>query len=268
MLRVRLVLGYMGWCLRLGARPWNYFQLNAPWFNARRRLFSKAEMDQLIPEAWRLRQTPLAELKQPRHWPVFLKPEWGQNAKGIAVARNSAEWERLRQALLQQPIPYLVQEAAPGQHEFEIFYIRSAADPTRFAVLSLTETRNLGGDDWPVNSILNPDTRHTALPLSPQQERQLWRYMSQLPPFRIARVGVRAESLEAMLNGHFRIIEINLFVPMPLTLLDEGIPLKQRHDFIRKAMKALAELTLALPSDQKRKRIFWPMFFLNYRIKP
>ncbi|BAO44777.1 ATP-grasp domain-containing protein [Thiolapillus brandeum] len=268
MLRVRLVLSYMGWCLRLGVGSWKYFQLNAPWFNGQRRLFSKLDTDQLIPKPWRLHQTPLANTIMPRNWPVFLKPEWGQNARGIAVARNPEDWQRLREPLLQQPVPYLVQEAAPGKHEFEVFFIRRAADQRQAAILSITETLNQGGDDWPVNSILNPDTRHATLSLSREQMQRLWQQISQLPPFRIARVGLRSNSIEAMLDGNFHIIEINLFVPMPLTLLDEGIPLKQRHAFISPAMKALAELTLALPGSQEKKSIFWPMFFLNYRIKP
>ena len=267
MLRVRLVGFYMGWCVRLGAAPWNYFQLNAPWFNGERRLFSKLDMDELIPEAWRLRQTPLEQTGLPQTWPVFLKPEWGQNARGIAVARNPDDWERLRPSLQQQSVPYLVQEAAPGRREFELFYIRSSADERQFAILSVTETRNAGNQDWPVNSILNPDTRHVTLRLTEEQQQQLWQWMSRLPDFRIARVGMRADSIEAMLAGQFHIIEINLFVPMPLTLLDEDIPLKQRHAFIRKAMKALAGLTRTLPRTQERKNIFWPMLFLNYRIK-
>jgi hypothetical protein len=268
MLRVRLVSFYMGWCVRLGAAPWNYFQLNAPWFNSERRLFSKLDMDELIPEAWRLRQTALDKTSMPQDWPVFLKPEWGQNARGIAVAQNPDDWQSLSQSLQQLPVPYLVQEAAPGKQEFEVFYIRSSTQAQQFAMLSVTETRNLGDVAWPVNSILNPDTRHVTLDLTTEQQQQLWQQMRQLPDFRIARVGLRADSIEAVLAGRFHVIEINLFVPMPLTLLDEKIPLKQRHGFIRKAMKALAELTRALPGTQKRKNIFWPMLFLNYRIRP
>jgi len=266
MLRVRLVLGYMGWCLRLGARPWRYFQLNAPWFNEQRRLFSKLDMDTLIPDRWRLPQQPLADMEMPDNWPLFLKPEWGQNARGIHLARNLEEYQVLRKKLLVgSPVPYLAQAAAPGRREFEVFWIRDARDASRAAIFSVTETLNRSDQDWPVNTILNPDTRHRSLSLSPEQERRLWQWMRQLPSFRIARAGLRADSIEAMLDGDFHIMEINLFVPMPLTLLDEDLPLKQRHAFINRAMKALADLTRALPKDQPPKRVFWPMFFLNYR---
>ncbi|WP_456373711.1 hypothetical protein [Thiolapillus sp.] len=267
MLRVRLVSFYMGWCMRLGAAPWKYFQLNAPWFNSERHLFSKREMDEFIPSEWRLRQTPLNKTGLPRRWPVFLKPEWGQNSRGVVLARNASDWEKLSLAMSQQKVPYLVQEAAPGKREFELFYIRSGTNQEQFAILSVTETLNHSDQEWPVNSILNPDTRHTTLNLTKEQQQQLWNHMARLPDFRIARVGLRADSMQALLAGRFHIIEINLFVPMPLTLLDQSIPLKQRHDFISKAMKALAELTLNLPGKKKRKNIFWPMLLLNYRIR-
>ena len=266
MLRVRLVLAYMSWCLRLGARPWRYFQLNAPWFNEQRRLFSKLDMDRLIPDRWRLPQQPLADLKMPDDWPVFLKPEWGQNARGIRLARNPREYQALREQLLAGgTVPHLVQAAAPGRREFEVFWIRDATDAGRAAVFSVTETLNASGQDWPVNSINNPHTGHRSLSLSPEQQGRLWQWMRELPPFRIARAGLRADNFEAVLNGDFHIIEINLFVPMPLTLLDQDLPLKQRHAFISPAMRALAALTRALPKEQTPKRIFWPMFFLNYR---
>ncbi len=269
MLRVRLVLGYMGWCVRLGARPWRYFQLNAPWFNEERGLFSKRDMDALIPDRWRLPQQPLADRAMPENWPQFLKPEWGQNARGIHLVRNPEEYGALRKKLLaDSPVPYLAQAAAPGRREFEVFWIRDPGDTRRAAILSVTETLNQSDQDWPVNSIHNADTRHQTLSLSPEQEQKLWRWMGELPPFRIARAGLRADSMEAMLDGDFHIMEINLFVPMPLTLLDEDLPRKQRHAFINRAMKALAALTRALPKDQPPKRVFWPMFFLNYRIAP
>ncbi len=266
MLRVRLVLSYMSWCLRLGARPWRYFQLNAPWFNEQRRLFSKLDMDRLIPDRWRLPQQPLADMEMPDEWPVFLKPEWGQNSRGIHLARNPQEYEGLREKLLAgSTIPYLVQGAAPGRREFEVFWIGVATDADQPDILSVTETLNDSNQEWPVNSINNRDTRHRSLSLSPEQERRLWQWMRELPPFRIARAGLRADSMEAVLDGNFHIMEINLFVPMPLTLLDEDLPLKQRHAFIGQAMRALAALTRGLPKGQAPKRVFWPMFFLNYR---
>lgn len=265
MLRVRLVFWYMLWCVRIGARPWRYFQLNAPWFNSNKQLFSKLDTDALIPDEWRLHQEPLNTRSAPKTWPVFLKPEWGQNACGIMVAMDQSDFDNARRDILSGRIPYLFQEAAKGKREFEIFYIRRNSSGPDAGVLSVTETLN--SNTWPVNSILNPDTRHKALgELAPDRKQKLWKQMRKLPAFRIARVGLRADSLDAVLAGQFQIIEINLFVPMPLCLLDDNIPLKERRQFIHSSMLELARLTKSVPLSQPRKNIFWPMLFLNYRM--
>jgi hypothetical protein len=266
MLRIRLVFWYMLFCVRTGARPWRYFQLNAPWFNTEKKLFSKLEMDARIPEQWRLPQTPLDEHSQPSSWPVFLKPEWGQNAKGIFLAENARTFEQLHPQLLNSKVPYLIQNAATGDREFEIFMIRRHADGDDLAVLSITETLNNKEESWPINSILNTDTRHRHIQLDDKELQHLHHHLQQLPGFRIARVGLRADNVKAMIEGDFQIIEINLFVPMPLILLDGNIPLKTRHQFIHDAMLKLAQLTRSVPLSQARKSIFWPMFFLNCRV--
>lgn len=268
MLRVRLVSWYMLWCVRIGARPWRYFQLNAPWFSSKKRIFSKLEMDDLIPQKWRLAQEPLRADSRPSSWPVFLKPEWGQNARGILVAKDQISFDHIRQQLLFGKTPYLFQEAAKGAGEFEIFYIRNEASGDKPAVFSVTETRNNAGQDWPVNSILNQHTSHKTLTqLTADDEHRLWQHLSELPAFRIARIGIRADNIENLLEGKFQIIEINLFVPLPLYLLDETIPLQKRYRFIHANMRQLAQLTKTMPLDQPRKNIFWPMLFLSYRIR-
>ncbi|WP_456380004.1 hypothetical protein [Thiolapillus sp.] len=268
MLRVRLVFWYMLWCLRIGARPWRYFQLNAPWFNNQKRIFSKLEMDELIPQKWRLAQEPLRPRSHPSSWPVFLKPEWGQNARGILVAEDQQSFDRARRQLLSGRVPYLFQEAATGACEFEIFYIRNGVSADEPAVFSVTETLNSSGSAWPVNSILNRHTSHKALTrLSGGDEHQLWQHMNELPAFRIARIGLRTDSIESMLEGNFQVLEINLFIPMPLYLLDETIPPQQRRQFIRASMRKLAQLTKTLPQNQPHKNIFWPMLLLSWQIR-
>lgn len=268
MLRVHLVFWYIICCLRIGARPWRYFQLNAPWFNNQKHLFSKLEMDELIPEKWRLAQEILHSDSQPCSWPVFLKPEWGQNAKGILLAENQHSFDDARQALLSGKIPYMYQKAAHNNREFEVFYIRKKASSDEASVFSITETLNASKQVWPVNSILNRHTSHKTLTqLTGQNQQQLWQYMNELPAFRIARIGLRAKDIENMLQGNYQIIEINLYVPMPLYLLDATIPLGERHAFIRSSMLQLAQLTKSVPLKQPRKNVFWPMLFLNYRIR-
>jgi len=267
LLRPALVGCYILACLRTGAAPWRYFQLNAPWFDEQKELFSKLALDREIPAPWRLPQRPLAEVDQWHHWPAFLKPEWGQNGRGIRVASDPDTFARLKAELLDSPVPYLVQGGAPGRREFELFYVRDAKDPTRPALLSLTETTTLGDLPWPVHSILDPHTRYHDLSheLDAHRRQRLWELLEQLSPFRLARVGMRADDLEALLAGDFKIIEINLFVPLPLALLDEKLSRRRKWRLIIDLAGALARLTKALP-PQPAKAIFWPMVRLNTKI--
>ncbi len=260
-LRIRLVLWYIFYCARIGARPWRYFQLNAPWFNSEKSLFSKLDMDPHIPSRWRLQQNLLAHCAIPTQWPVFLKPEWGQNSQGIRLCRNEQEFLSARKQLQNSVVPYLVQAAAEGAREFELFYIRDHKNPNQPAIFSCTETLNQSNDTWPINGIYNRATRYRDLSyeLNGNKAVQLWQQINRLGNYRIARIGLRANSIQDMLEGNFKIIEINLFIPMPLTLLAENRSKLQSRHFLRQAMLALAKTTRDLPAGQKIHSIFWSM---------
>jgi len=97
-IRIYQVLAYILFCVWQRAAPWKYFQLNAPYFNEQRGIFSKLDTDQLIPEAWRLPQSLDIGDYQPPLYPVFVKPEWGQNSHGIFVVETEVELvKRLKQ---------------------------------------------------------------------------------------------------------------------------------------------------------------------------
>jgi hypothetical protein len=67
----------------LGIPPWYYFQINAEWYNKKKGFYSKIDMDARIPKKWRLKQGYFDKNNLPETFPVFLKPEWGQNSNGI-----------------------------------------------------------------------------------------------------------------------------------------------------------------------------------------
>ena len=267
-LRVQLVLWYILSCIRLLTPPWRYFQLNAPYFNEEKGLFSKLEIDACIPEHWRLEQQPLANSAIPVKYPVFIKPEWGQNGHGIKRADDARAFLKLQKRLLQTSTTYLVQQAAEGRREFEIFFIREG-DSEQFAVLSAAETLCSAEDPYPVNSILNPDTRYRDLcpQLTDHSRQQLWKMLNPMGHFRIARVGIRAEGLDELINGEFKIIEINLFIPLPLRLLDPELAGREKRRFIRSSMLALAKATRAIPKNQQHKPLFSHQTAAHYRVK-
>ncbi|WP_037027059.1 hypothetical protein [Psychromonas aquimarina] len=259
LIRAFLVIAYITHCCRLRTAPWKYFQLNAPYFNEQRSLFSKLDMDKNIPEQWRLEQFVDFSQKNPQSYPVFVKPEWGQNSRGISRADNPAQLQVIRKRRTAEHPRYLIQQAAPGKREFEVFVIPSDSNSGQPAVLSITETCNKSEGPLAVNGIYNKNTFYRDLSehITADQKNTIWRHLSRIGKFRIARYGIRADSIEALTAGRFHIIEINLFLPMPLVLLVKQVSIYQKIKFVLSAMKHLAAVTKTIPSSQVVKPVFF-----------
>ncbi len=247
-------------CLRVGTFPWKFFQVNARYFSADEGIFSKLSLDKLIPKRWRLYQMPDSESVNPEHYPVFLKPEWGQNAHGIHRADTESELQHLRTVLSQGDQRYILQEAATGTREFEIFSIDSDQHDGKHDVLTVTEAVNCT-ERFPINSKYNSNTRYVDLTAEFNQDElyQLSAYINEIGRFGITRISVRADSRGQLLAGYFRVIEINLFLPMPINLLDESYTWAQRLQFIGHSMMYLAHATKAIKPIDKPQAIFTRM---------
>lgn len=258
-IRILLVLSYIISCIRLWVKPWYYFRLNAPYFNENKGLFSKLDIDRVIPTQWRLGQWVDDGTIEPQHYPVFVKPEWGQNSCGICRADNAQQLAQLRADREDGEMRYLVQEAGVGAIEFEIFTIASHQNLDELAVLSVTQVGNKSSDDYPINGIYNDDTHYIDVTptLTVSQLEKVSQHATAIGQFKIARIGVRANSLDDLVAGDFKIIEINLFVPMPLVLLCEQRRPIDNIRFVFNAMTALAKVTKRIPKDQPHKAIFF-----------
>lgn len=269
MIRIALILTYIAYCLKTGVKPWRYFQLNAHYFNENKGLFSKLDIDTLIPEQWRLSQQVDNNAIIVENYPVFLKPEWGQNSKGIYRADNASQLHQFRENRAHSSIQYLIQQSAPGRIEFEVFIIPLATDLTQLAHISITQVSNSSGDDFPINGIYNKDTayRDITSDISNEDCQRFWGQLKQIGAFRIARYGIRSNSIEALLQGDFKIIEINLFVPMPLILLSNNITMINKLRFIVGAMRSLVEVTKTIPAQQKNKAILFKKLELLQQLK-
>lgn len=247
-----MVVTYILCCVRIATAPWKYWQLNARYFSAEHGIFSKLSLDALIPDRWRLSQSIDSEALEPAGYPVFLKPEWGQNAHGIHRIDSREELIKRRADLRDQQQRYLLQEAASGQREFEIFSIDSDISDNFHDVFTVTEAIN-HRERYPINSKYNRFTRYSDISahFSDSELSQLGRYVSEIGQFGICRLSVRADSTDALLKGKFQVIEINLFLPMPINLLDQNLSWSERWAFIRQAMMSLAHATKMIkPVDQ------------------
>ncbi len=259
LLRSLQVLFYILHCVRLRVKPWLFFQLNAGYFNDRKGLFSKLDIDELIPAKWKLSQYRDTGIEKPNSFPVFVKPEWGQNSVGIKRAGSLVQLDQIRAGRSDDAMPYLIQEAAQGALEFEVYMVPSSSNPDEYRELSVTESRNLTGDKLPINSVHNGDTRYYDLTeqLNATQKQQLWKHIKTVGSFRMARFGIRADTLQDMVEGRFQIFEINLYLPMPLVVLCENVPPLGRVQNLFRITRSLAEVTGSLPATAPRKSIFF-----------
>ena len=259
LIRILLVISYILNCARFRVGPWKYFQLNADYFNEDRDIFSKLDMDLLIPKKWRLTQSVDQANLEPKTYPVFVKPEWGQNSQGIYRADNLNELKEHREQRVKNSPRFLIQAAAKGKREFEIFYIPGAKTDQSSAIISVVETCNRSNQSMPINGINNNDTFYQSrmARLTHQQVQKIEALFSNIGDFKIARYCARADSIEALLDGQFSIVEINVYVPMPLFLLADNIPTKAKLMFVFSSMKQLALVTKDIPTSQAVKSVFF-----------
>ena len=267
MIRFLLIFWFIYYSFRHRVLPWRFFQLNAPYFNSWKGIYSKLDIDKCIPAAWRLAQGPLNPEIKPAVFPVFFKPEWGQNSHGIFRVDNPDEFQTGCQRVVHKDIDYIVQEAAQETREFEVFYIRSAHEKNHPATLSITEVVNTGEDPLPINGIYNKNSVYLdcTKQFSADELEKLWGHFKSICEYRIARVGLRANSKKNFLAGVFHVIEINLFIPMPLSLLDNRMSWVRKIDFIKEAMEHTAQSVKTIPEEQSRKAIFWKKFAAHIR---
>ncbi len=264
-----IIITYIACCFRLGTVPWKFFQLNARYFSKELGIFSKLAIDKLIPERWRLGQVSDTPDYQPPRYPVFLKPEWGQNAHGIHRADNFNELQALREKLIsqEQPQKYIVQEAAPGAREFEIFSIDINGDSGEHNVLTVTEAVNQT-ESYPINSKYNNNTRYVDVTqqFNADKKAVLAGFLNQIGTFAISRMSVRADDHQQLLAGNFHVIEVNLFLPMPINLLDSSYSWSTRLKFIGQSMMSLARATKAMKKPIERPpAIFTRMMLYGHK---
>lgn len=266
-IRVMLLLHYLYACLRHKVVPWNFFQLNSNYFNEAKGIFSKLEMDNHIPDQWRLPQYYFDREVLPESYPVFIKPEWGQNSNGIVRINSKSEYLAFDSHVRQKNMPYIVQQTASGRIEFEIYYLRSPESPDDFAVLSITQVVNNSRVQHPINSIYNPNTTYLEITstFSAQELQDIWNYLKAIGNFRMARVCLKADSKEDMLQGVFQIVEINLFLPMPLVLLAKNVREEKKQQLLESIMLICARLVKTIPRNETGKSIFFRKMMAHHR---
>jgi len=265
-LTVKLIFYYILWSIRLGIPPWYYFQINAEWYNKEKGFYSKIDMDKRIPLQWRLQQCYFDKNHLPTEFPVFLKPEWGQNSNGIVRIDTKAAFLNIK---IKSKIPYIVQQAASETQEYEIFYIRDVDNLQQLAVLTITQSINQSDERYPINNIYNSNVMYQDCSdtFSQNELKKITSHLQALPNFRIARVGLRVNSRADLLAGLFHIIEVNLFAPFPINLLDNKLSKKAKHRFIKNSMYHLVKASGSIPKQHFNRFVFFKKIIKHYQSK-
>lgn len=261
-----MVATYITDCVLIRTKPCKYFQLNSPFFNDEQGIFSKIDLDKLVPEKWRLKQRLDDAQFFPSAYPVFLKPEWGENAGGIYRADDEQQLVEYRQKTEKASVRYILQEGARERREFEIFYMQDHLNADQYAILTITESLN-ETEKNPVNSINNPDTvyREITDQFNQQQKQTLWQLLGQIGRFGITRISLRADSVEQLLQGRFHVIEINLFTPMPINFLDAKYSKIDLLKLVFKYMMQLARITKFRDKNRAEKPVYSKVMTYNRR---
>ncbi len=260
----KLIFYYIYWSLYCRVLPWRYFQINAKHFNAVKGIYSKIDIDKLIPKKWLLAQHYATKDKLPYQFPIFVKPEWGQNANGVIKINTKQEFLSLVNK--KTKIPLIMQQIATAKNEYEIFYIKNIINKN-YAIFTITQVFNTSNDNNPINSINNNYTTYKDISndFSLTELQQLKSYMQQLKTINFARVYLKTNSKNALLKGIFHIIEINLFAPLPINLLDKSFTNKNK--FIKKTMHDLVLLSKQTPKKYFKSFIFLKIILNHYKVK-
>ena len=261
-----LVTAYILDSLRMLTAPWRFFQINAHHFSQHKGIYSKLAIDHMIPPKWRLQQCPMADGYLPPSYPVFVKPEWGENGQGVVRADNQEQYQQIVNSLVHADRQHIVQQAAPGAREFELYTVYDRSDKP--LIVTVTEAVN-DAHRYPVNSIKNGSTRYLDITgqFSSEQLDQLASFKREIGKFGVSRVCLRANSIGDLLAGTFHVVELNLFTPMPINLMDMRYSLGRQLRFIGRVAHALALATRALDDERCTGPVFSRMMMYSHRRK-
>lgn len=276
-LRIKIVLYYIFNCFRLKVLPWNYFQINWWFFNEKKWIFSKIEIEKDIPKKWKLKSLninfpindkKISQLENELWFPLFLKPEWWQNSFWIIAVKNKKELIKNLNKISKSKISYIAQQAANYSKEFELFFIKDPDDFNKTKLISWVESKNKSGIKQYINWVDLNTTYHNILwKLKKSEISKINKNINKLQNFKLWRIWLKADSINDLIEGNFEIFEINIFIPFPLHLLDKNISNLDKNKFIIDFTYSLAKLTKNINFTWIKKNIFFPKIKKYYCFK-
>lgn len=291
MRRASVIYYFLKACVRFRVFPVRYFCVHLDYVDERSKIYSKQKINEAIPLQWRLKSILLPHEDSLEHWekkigehfsfPLFLKPEWGENSYGVHRVHDTQTLSTVLQKIKQTKQNYTCQQAATGANEYDFFYIKSSQkqkEPNVFSCTRMKSPHIIGDGESPLYELLQKQSpllrlntgilshyqptdvlaKGKSLRLSfingvnhgttyidetknihPQEKTKIWKHLSQLGNFQFARIGISADSLQDIIKGRFEVIEINLFTPLPLDILDQNREKKEQKKQLEQYMNSL-----------------------------
>lgn len=271
-LKIRTFLYFIFFSMRYGINPISFFQLNVEYFNDEKKIYSKHEIEKNIPKKFRLhsalisKKTTSKDIEKNVDYPVFLKPEWGQNSHWVFRADNKKELENILKKVKREKIPYLYQQTSRYKDEFDILYIKDPLNSKKYTLLSVTKLINNSDEAHPINVIKTGIIRDVTSDFSTTDLQDLYTTLRTMWDFRLVRVSLKADSTQGIKKWKFEVFEMNIFLPMLPAIKDKTFSLMQRE---AKLINYTKQLTLAVKwnKHKNKKNIFLNMLRRNYMIK-
>lgn len=272
MLRLRTFLYFLFFSMRYRINPVSFFQLNNEYFNDEKKIYSKHEVEKNIPKKYRLhsclikKSTNVEDVEKQVSYPVFLKPEWGQNSHWVFRADNANELQNILKKVKGEKIPYLYQEPSRYKDEFDILYIKDFLNPKKYRLISITKLLNNSDEAYPINVIKTWVIRDVTSDFSKSELKDLYKILRTMWDFRLVRVSLKANSTDAIKRWEFQVFEMNIFLPLLPAVNDKTLWFFERE---KKLINYTKQLSIAIEWNKNpdKKNIFLNMLHRNYMIK-
>ena len=272
MLKIRTFFYFIIFSIKYRINPFAFFQLNAEYFNSDKKIYSKHEIEKNIPKKYRLysklvkKHTKAKDIEEEMSYPIFLKPEWGQNSRGVFRADNRQELKNILKKITREKIPYLYQEASQYKDEFDILYIKDPIHPEKYTLLSITKICNNSDEAYPINVIKSGVVRDITNKFTAEQLSAIYKKLRSFGDFRLVRVSLKADSIADINSGKFQVFEMNIFLPLLPAVKDKTLSIWERE---KKLIEYTKELSLAIQQNPntEKKNIFLNMLRRNFMIQ-
>jgi len=125
-MKLKIISFFIWNCMKIWTNPRNFFQIHSQFFDEKKWIFSKLDLEDNIPQKRRLQSYKIQSsdtvdsLLKKCSLPCIWKPEWWQNAHWVRLITTEQELKKFLWEAKNSEISYLIQEYSHLSKEFEL----------------------------------------------------------------------------------------------------------------------------------------------------